>query len=260
MSHSVAFENVGMTFRGRRGSQPYTALADFSHTVAENEFICLLGPSGCGKSTVLNLVGGFAQPTSGRILVGGKPVGGPGPDRGMVFQQYALFPWYTVQRNVELGLEARGLPGPEQRERAERMLRTVGLWDHRLKYPKELSGGMRQRAAIARTLVAEPDVILMDEPFAALDAQTREHLQYQLLDIWETLKRTVIFVTHSVQEAVLLGDRVTIMGRQGGNIIASIKSPLPRPRNRLDDAVVAFEREVHRHLELAEGVYSEDAR
>jgi len=252
MSKSVSFQNVSKTFPPRRGAPANTVLAGFTHEVASGEFLCLLGPSGCGKSTALNLVAGFAEPTEGRVLVGGEPVRGPGPDRGIVFQQYALFPWYTVRRNVELGLEAKGADRATRDAVTERMLRAVGLWQHRDKFPKELSGGMKQRAAIARTLAADPQVILMDEPFAALDAQTREHLQQELLTIWEGLRKTVIFVTHSVQEAVLLADRIVIMGRDHGNIVAELASPLGRPRDRLSDAVVAFEREVYGWLKQAE--------
>ncbi|SKA34231.1 ABC transporter ATP-binding protein [Consotaella salsifontis] len=261
MSQNVIFENVSKTFPGRRGAAANTVIAGFSGEVAVNEFLCLLGPSGCGKSTVLNMVAGFAKPTSGRISVGGRLVRGPGPDRGIVFQQYALFPWYSVARNVELGLEAKAVPRAERRETVERMLRAVGLWAHRDKYPKELSGGMKQRAAIARTLAADPEVILMDEPFAALDAQTREHLQQELLSIWEGSRKTVIFVTHSVQEAALLADRVTILGRNQGQVIASLPSPLSRPRNRMDDDVIAFEREIYAWLKQAEatGVDAEAA-
>lgn len=252
MSQNVVFQNVSKTFPARRGASANTVLAGFNHEVSAGEFLCLLGPSGCGKSTALNLVAGFAQPTEGKVLVGGREVSGPGPDRGIVFQQYALFPWYSVRRNVELGLEAKGVPGAERDAVVERMLRAVGLWQHRDKFPKELSGGMKQRAAIARTLAADPQVILMDEPFAALDAQTREHLQQELLAIWEGLRRTVIFVTHSVQEAVLLADRITVMGRNHGDVVASLPSPLRRPRDRLSDAVVAFEREVYGWLDQAE--------
>ncbi|MFC3705030.1 ABC transporter ATP-binding protein [Devosia honganensis] len=252
MSQNVVFENVTKTYASRRGAPANTVISNFSHEVAENEFLCLLGPSGCGKSTVLNMVAGFGKPTAGRVLVGGKPVGGPGPDRGVVFQQYALFPWYNVYRNVELGPEAKGVSSAEKREIVEHMLRAVGLWEHRHKYPKELSGGMKQRAAIARTLAAKPQVILMDEPFAALDAMSREHLQQELLSIWDGLRCTVIFVTHSVQEAVLLADRVTIFGVDGGSAVKSLASPLSRPRDRLSDEVIAFEREVHAYLRKAE--------
>ena len=253
MSSQISIDKVGKTYPGRRGTPAFTALAGLSCEVGRNEFVCLLGSSGCGKSTLLGLIAGHDHPSSGRVVVEGHEVTGPGADRGMVFQQYALFPWYTVARNVSLGLEAKGVPTTERLAGTERALRAVNLWDHRDKFPRELSGGMKQRVAIARALAIEPAVILMDEPFGALDEQTRQHLQDELLSVWEGSRRTVVFVTHSIQESVVLADRILVMGRDRGRIVADMRNPLPRPRNRMDNAFLAFEREVHGRLREAEG-------
>ena len=253
---AVTLQRVEKKYQSRRLGQELTAVRDLSLSIERNEFVCLLGPSGCGKSTVLAMIAGLLSPTAGTILASGRPVTGPGADRGMVFQQYALFPWYSVLRNVELGLEAKGLSKAECQARAEKALRSVQLWDHRDKYPKELSGGMKQRVAIARTLAIEPDVILMDEPFGALDAQTRERLQDELLSIWEQSKRTVIFVTHSIDEAAILSDRTLVLGRNGARLVASLENPLPRPRSRNDDAFAAFKREISASLMEAEAEHA----
>jgi NitT/TauT family transport system ATP-binding protein len=221
------------------------AVQDVSLRVATGRFVCLLGPSGCGKSTLLNMAAGFIRPSSGRILVDGAPVTGPGADRGVVFQEYALFPWYTVQENVELGPRSKNMPRVERQTRAERFLAMVGLSDHRHKFPKELSGGMRQRAAIARTLANEPPIILMDEPFGALDAQTREALQDQLLEIWAATHTTIVFVTHSINEAVILADEIAILAAQPGQLIHVLSNELPRPRSRTGGDVVALERQIY---------------
>ncbi|WP_226562596.1 ABC transporter ATP-binding protein [Salipiger thiooxidans] len=252
MTAQISIQGVGKTFPGRNGSAAFTALSDISLEIPENEFVCLLGPSGCGKSTLLGLLAGHELPTGGSVGVGGKPVEGPAADRGMVFQQYALFPWYTVAQNVRLGLKVKGLSRAAQEAQAERMLRAVSLWDHRDKFPRELSGGMKQRAAIARTLAIDPDVLLMDEPFGALDEQTRNRLQDELLAIWQGNRRTVVFVTHSVQEAVTLADRVIVMGRDQGRIVADLRISLDRPRDRMSLDFVEAEREVSQALEQAE--------
>lgn len=252
MTVHISIRDVSKTFSKRKEGAAFTALSGISIDIEENEFVCLLGPSGCGKSTLLGLVAGHDRPSSGRIVVGEKVVQTPGADRGMVFQQYALFPWYTVEENVRLGLKVKGYPSPEQAARAERMLRAVGLWEHRGKFPRELSGGMKQRAAIARTLVIEPDVLLMDEPFGALDEQTRNRLQDELLTIWQSSRRTVVFVTHSVQEAVTLADRVIVMGRDKGRIVADLRISLSRPRDRMSAEFVEAEREVSACLHLSE--------
>ncbi|MEU6370997.1 ABC transporter ATP-binding protein [Streptomyces sp. NPDC046931] len=196
----------------------FTALDGIDLEIAAGEFMVLVGPSGCGKSTLLDLLGGLAQPTSGQILLDGKTVAGPGLDRGIVFQQYALLPWRTAQGNVEFGLEATGSPRRERAARAREFLDLVGLSGFEDRHPHELSGGMRQRVAIARSLAYDPDVLLMDEPFAALDAQTRESLQDELLRIWQRTGKTVVFITHGIDEAVYLGQRVAVMTSRPGRI------------------------------------------
>ncbi len=218
MTAKISVQNVGKTFpvRGRR--QPVTALDGIDFDVAPGEFLVVVGPNGCGKSTLLDLLGGLAEPTSGRILLDGEPVSGPGLDRGIVFQQYALLPWRTAQGNVEFGLEATRVPRRERADRAREYLALVGLTGFEDRHPHELSGGMRQRVAIARSLAYDPDVLLMDEPFAALDAQTRESLQDELVRIWQRTGRTIVFITHGVDEAVHLGQRVAVLTSRPGRI------------------------------------------
>jgi NitT/TauT family transport system ATP-binding protein len=194
------------------------ALENISLEVREREFLALLGPSGCGKSTLLYLIGGFLPTSTGQILVDGKPVAGPGPDRGIVFQHFALFPWKTVRKNVLYGLERQGMSGPERDARAQAFIDLVGLAGFEDSYPSQLSGGMKQRTAIARTLAFDPRTLLMDEPFGALDAQTRSLMQSELLAIWEKTRKTVVFVTHDVQEAVFLAERVAVMSARPGRI------------------------------------------
>jgi NitT/TauT family transport system ATP-binding protein len=215
----IRFESVTRTFpvRGDRGAV-FTALQDVDLDVRAGEFLCLVGPSGCGKSTLLDLLGGLTAPTSGRVLVDGRPVEGPGPDRGIVFQQYALLPWRTARGNVEFGLEATGVPRRERAGRAREYLDLVGLTGFESRYPHELSGGMKQRVALARSLAFDPDILLMDEPFGALDAQTRDLLQAELLRIWERTGKTVVFITHGIDEAVFLGQRVAVMTSRPGRI------------------------------------------
>src|SRR5262245_31168503 len=194
------------------------ALEDVSLEVREREFLALLGPSGCGKSTLLYLIGGFLPIETGRISVDGQPVAAPGPDRGIVFQHFALFPWKTVRKNVLYGLERQGLPQEEREQRAQTFIDLVGLSGFEDSYPSQLSGGMKQRTAIARTLAFDPRMLLMDEPFGALDAQTRSLMQAELLSIWQKTRKTVIFVTHDVQEAVFLAERVAVMSARPGRI------------------------------------------
>jgi NitT/TauT family transport system ATP-binding protein len=205
-------------------------LHGFDLSVREGEFLALLGPSGCGKSTFLNVLAGLAPQTSGELTVDDEPVGAARRKLGFVFQGYALFPWRTVRKNVETGLEIRGMKRAQRRSEAERFLRLVGLLDFADHYPHQLSGGMRQRVAIARVLAYGPEILLMDEPFGALDAQTRETLQQELLGIWEQSAKTVVFVTHSIDEAIFLADRVAIMGRGPGRVKEILDVDLPRPR------------------------------
>ncbi|WP_345710322.1 ABC transporter ATP-binding protein [Kineococcus glutinatus] len=234
MSAGIRFDAVTRTFpvRGRRG-EVFTALDGFTLDVRPGELLSLVGPSGCGKSTLLDLLGGLSAPTSGSITLDGRPVEGPGLDRGIVFQQYALLPWRTAQGNVELGLEAKGLPRRQRAAAARDFLALVGLDGFEGRYPHELSGGMKQRVAIARALALDPEVLLMDEPFAALDAQTRESLQRELLRIWQATGKTIVFITHGIEEAVYLGQRVAVMTSRPGRIKHVVDVPLA---NRTADA------------------------
>src|SRR2546429_4923903 len=213
----IVIEGVRHLYRPPRG-RTVLALEDVSLEVRAGEFVALLGPSGCGKSTLLYLLGGFLPTETGRILIDGKPVAGPGPDRGIVFQHFALFPWKTVRSNILYGLERMRLPRAERLERAQAFIDLVGLTGFEDSYPSQLSGGMKQRTAIARTLAFDPSILLMDEPFGALDAQTRSLMQSELLSIWQRTHKTVIFVTHDVQEAVYLADRVAVMSARPGRI------------------------------------------
>ncbi|GII92537.1 ABC transporter ATP-binding protein [Sinosporangium siamense] len=218
MTAKISIRGVTKDFSVRDHDEPFTALHDIHLDVRTGEFLTLVGPSGCGKSTLLDLLAGLTAPTHGEILLDGVPIEGPGLDRGIVFQQYALFPWRTALANVEFGLEAKDTKKRERRERARHFLDLVGLSGFAERYPHELSGGMRQRVAIARSLAFDPDVLLMDEPFAALDAQTRETLQEELLRIWEKTQKTVVFITHGIDEAVYLGQRVAVMTSRPGRI------------------------------------------
>ena len=223
----IAIEALSHGYNPARG-RPVTALADVSLTVRDREFVALLGPSGCGKSTLLYLVGGFLPIQSGAIRIGDAPVAGPGPDRGIVFQHFALFPWKTVIQNVRYGLEKAGLSGEECNRRARQFIELVGLAGFETSYPSQLSGGMKQRAAIARTLAIDPGILLMDEPFGALDAQTRSLMQAELLRIWQGSRKTVIFVTHDVQEAVFLAERIAVMSARPGRIKEIVEAKFDR--------------------------------
>ena len=232
---AIALEDVSLSVGAPEGQ--VEILRGASLRVGAGEFVCLLGPSGSGKSTILNLVAGLARPTSGRVLEGERPVSGPGPDRTVVFQDAALFPWLTLRDNIEFPLKLQGLKAGPRAARSEELLRLVHLWRFQDRYPHELSGGMRQRGAIARALAANPAVLLMDEPFAALDAQTREILQGEVERIWSATRKTVIFVTHNVREAVRLADRVILMGTRPGRILHEETIDLPRPRAATDERV-----------------------
>jgi NitT/TauT family transport system ATP-binding protein len=229
----IVIERLTKSFESAR-RQSHLALGDISLSVAEGEFVSILGPSGCGKSTLLYVVGGFVPPSTGSVTVNGRAVTGPGPDRGPVFQEFALFPWKTVLGNVMYGPLEQGLSKQLAESRARTLISLVHLTGYENFYPKELSGGMKQRVAIARTLAYGPSILLMDEPFGALDAHTRTGLQRELLEIWERDRKTVLFVTHSVEEAVFLSDRVVVLTRSPGRIKAAIDIDLPRPRRRAE--------------------------
>jgi len=224
---NIAIERVSHVYRPARG-RSVIALEDVSLEVRDREFVALLGPSGCGKSTLLYLVGGFLPIETGAIRIGGAPIAGPGPDRGIVFQHFALFPWKTVIQNVRYGLEKQGLSGEECDRRARYFIGLVGLAGFEASYPSQLSGGMKQRAAIARTLAIDPGTLLMDEPFGALDAQTRSLMQAELLRIWQGSRKTVIFVTHDVQEAVFLAERIAVMSARPGRIKEIVEARFDR--------------------------------
>jgi NitT/TauT family transport system ATP-binding protein len=208
-----------------------TALRDISFRVHRREFVCVIGPSGCGKSTLIRILAGLENPTSGRVLLDGREVSGPGPDRGMVFQGYTLFPWLTVTRNVMFGLEMKGLPQQQAESEALQWIDLVGLSRFKNAYPTQLSGGMKQRTAIARALAAQPRILLMDEPFGALDAQTRCHMQSHLLEIWRNVDVTILFITHDLDEAVLLADRILVLKANPGEVQELIEVPVSRPRS-----------------------------
>ena len=219
---------VGKEFVARE--RRVVAVETIDLAIGHNEFAAILGPSGCGKSTILNMVAGFEAPTRGRVLVDGEPVQAPGPRRGVVFQEAALFPWYTVLDNVTFGPKTRGVPAAAYRPKVESLLDLVGLRGFERHYPAELSGGMKQRVGIARVLVMEPEVLLMDEPFGSLDAQTRSAMQELLLSVWERHQQTVLFVTHDIEEALLLADTVVVMTARPGRVKTRITVDLPRPR------------------------------
>jgi len=214
-----------------RGKRRVVALDGVSVQARRGEFLTVIGPSGCGKSTLLHIIGGFETPTTGEVLVGGRPVKGAGRDRGMVFQKATLFPWWTIERNVAWPLDVAGQGRSQARDRARELLELVGLTGFADAYPGELSGGMQQRAALARTLAMEPELLLMDEPFGALDAQTRELMQEELNRIWQASGTTVVFITHDIYEAVFLGDRVVVMSGRPGRILADVRVELERPRD-----------------------------
>ena len=211
--------------------QTIHALSDASLTIAKGEFVCLIGASGCGKSTLLRIMAGFEQPSSGQALMWDKPIEGPDPSRGMVFQDYALFPWLSVRDNIGFGPASRGLGKSEVKDAVDRFVELVGLQKFASAYPHQLSGGMKQRVAIARVLANDAELVLMDEPFGALDAMTRERLQDELLDIWQRTKLTVVFVTHSIEEPIFLADRVVVMTPGPGRIESDNRLDLPRPRD-----------------------------
>jgi NitT/TauT family transport system ATP-binding protein len=228
----------------RSGEREVVALKDIDLEIPNGQFVCLLGPSGCGKSTLLNAVAGFSLPSSGSIVANGKPVSSPGPERGMAFQEYALFPWMTVEQNIAFGLEVKGLDRISIETRVSGLLNMLGMAEFRSRFPKELSGGMRQRVAIARVLALDSPIMLMDEPFGALDALTRRNLQDELLRIWAELKKTILFVTHSIEEAIYLADRIVVMTCRPGTVKRDITVALPRLRDPSAPEFNALKREL----------------
>ena len=240
----IVVERVAKIFPGKE--QDVVALRDIDLEIAKGEFVCLLGPSGCGKSTLLNAVAGFSPPTSGSIRVDGRIVTEPGPDRGMVFQEYALFPWMTVAQNIAFGMQMQKRTKAEITVRIDQLLGLLKLADFRDRFPKDLSGGMRQRVAIARVLAIDSPILLMDEPFGALDALTRRNLQDELLRIWAEFGKTILFVTHSIEESIYLADRIVVMTYRPGTVKRDQHVTLPRPR----DAASAEFNELKRELGL----------
>ena len=245
IDEKIQVQNVSKTFE--LGGERFDALGDVSLTVRENEFITVVGPSGCGKSTLMNILAGLEEPTSGTALVDGIEVDGPSPERGVIFQQYALFPWLTVRQNVEFGLKTAKVPAAERRQRAQHFIDMVDLSDFADSLPKTLSGGMKQRCAIARAYAMNPSILLMDEPFGALDALTRVRMQEHLLQTWEQEKRTIVFITHDVDEAAFLANRVVVMAARPGRIDRIIDVDLPYPRTeqvRLSPEFTAVRNEI----------------
>jgi len=228
---TLSIEELSRIFPGVRGGAPTRAIEPTSLRVADRDFLCLLGPSGCGKSTLLRMVAGLDRPTTGRVLLDGEPVAGPGADRGMVFQSYTLFPWLTVEENIGFGLREQGVRAEERRRVAAHFIERVGLRGFERHYPRMLSGGMQQRTALARALANDPKVLLLDEPFGALDNQTRALMQELLLGIWEADRKTVLFVTHDIDEAIFMANRVAVMTARPGRIKSDIAIDLPHPRH-----------------------------
>jgi NitT/TauT family transport system ATP-binding protein len=242
MSAHIVVSQVNKVFQ--TAEREVVALKDINLEIPQGQFVCLLGPSGCGKSTLLNAVAGFAPPSSGSITADGRLVTAPGPERGMVFQEYALFPWMTVADNVAFGLQIKGQPREQINATVDKLLTMLSLQDFRNRYPKDLSGGMRQRVAIARVLALDSPIMLMDEPFGALDALTRRNLQDELLRIWAELKKTIIFVTHSIEEAIYLADRIVVMTYRPGTVKRDLLVDLPRLRDPAAAEFNALKREL----------------
>ena len=247
MSAHLELKNLRKVFR--TDDTEVVAIDDISLEVGKGELVSLIGPSGCGKTTVLRMVAGLQEPSSGQIILDGKEVHGPGSDRGMVFQEFALFPWRSVRRNVEFGLEIAGVPKEERRQKVDRYLDVVGLERFADARIHELSGGMKQRVGIARAMVNNPDVLLMDEPFGALDAQTRNIMQGELLKILARTSKTILFVTHSVDEALYLSDRIIMLSKRPGKIKTIIEVPWPRPRDRAAPEFAALRKRILSELE-----------
>ncbi len=257
MSFIVA-ENVSKFFITKKKNK-VPAIANVSLSVERNEFVCIVGPSGGGKSTLLNIVAGFEKPTRGRVLVNGVTVGGPDPSRAMVFQEFALFPWLSVRGNIAFGLDMKGVAKTARLKQVDYYLELVGLGRFADSYPSELSGGMRQRVAIARALAVQPEMLLMDEPFGALDAYTREIMQEELLRIWQKERKTVLFVTHSVEEAVTLSDTVIVLAGRPGTVRRLFTVDLARPRRNTDAAFVDLKGRIQSDVRAAANAGPDDA-
>lgn len=252
----ISVQNVHKVFA--TGGQEVHALKAIDLEIQRGEFVCLLGPSGCGKSTLLNAIAGFSLPTTGTITVDGLTIQEPGPDRGMVFQEYALFPWMTVAQNVAFGLQIKGLAKAAIEEKVSSLLAMLNLSEFRHRYPKDLSGGMRQRVAIARVLALDSPIMLMDEPFGALDALTRRNLQDELLRIWTELKKTIIFVTHSIEEALYLADRIVVMTYRPGTLKRDLPLDLPRPRDVASAGFNQLKRDLSQMLMEEQNRFAQD--
>lgn len=254
MPKDIDIRNVTMRFG--EGAAAVHVLDDLSLSIDQLEFVCILGPSGCGKTTLLKMIDGLLEPTEGMIRIGGRPVSGPTDDTALVFQNFELLPWRTAIENVVLGLELRGVAKEERRTRGRELIERVGLEGFEENYPSELSGGMKQRVGLARALAVDPEVLLMDEPFGALDAQTKDRMQTHLLQLWHGEKKTVVFVTHDIRESIFLADRVMVMGSKPSTIVAELDIPFDRPRwkNRVavenDDRFEEMEVELRSHLGL----------
>jgi NitT/TauT family transport system ATP-binding protein len=244
----LSLRGLDKSFTEEKSGKVLEVLEGIDLDIEPGTFTCLVGPTGCGKTTLLRLMGGLELPTAGEVLFEGEPITGPGPERGVVFQEYALFPWRTVVGNVSFGLEVGGMGHDEARSRADEYIDTVGLSGHDDLYPKELSGGMKQRVAIARTLAVEPKILLMDEPFASLDAQTRNAMQEFLIGLWRGTGTTIVFVTHSVDEAVYLGQRVIGLSRRPARILKRFDNPLAYPRNRTEEGFIELRADILSYL------------
>jgi len=236
------------------------AVRDFDLDIAEGEFVCIVGPSGCGKTTLLRCIAGLVEPTRGEVRIRGRPLTGPGAERGYVFQSFALFPWRSVRRNIEFGLEIKGIDKEERRRISDEYIELVGLQGFEDNYPRELSGGMQQRVGLARALANDPEVLLMDEPFGSLDAQTRNIMQAEVLKIWNRTHKTIIFVTHSVDESIFLADRVVVLTARPADMKAIFPVDLPRPRDRASDPFAHIRHEVLEDLteEVLKGIEQQD--
>ncbi|MDD1769106.1 MAG: ABC transporter ATP-binding protein [Methanomassiliicoccales archaeon] len=248
----LSIKDLHKSFRKDDGE--LVAIEDFSLDIMDGEFVCVLGPSGCGKTTLLRIIAGLEEPTSGKILLKNNEITGPGSDRGMVFQEFSLFPWRSVRKNIEFGLEIRKIPKEERRKISDKYIDLVGLKGFETSHPYELSGGMKQRVGIARALANDPAILLMDEPFGALDAQTRNLMQKELLRIWSETKKTVVFITHSVDEAVFVADRVVVMSARPGQIRDIFDVKWPRPRDRASVEFASLRKKVLAELEKETGM------